>query len=90
MSARLFEILLVLLTLALTAAGFVIEEVALWLWILAALMGVATVATWLWERRHGPSSAISHTQSTGDQSPAINVPGSHNTITIGPPALPAA
>lgn len=88
MSARLFDLLLVLLTLALTAAGFVIKEVALWLWILAAVVGVATVGTWLWERRLRPSPPNSQTRlsTRGDQSPAINVPGSHNTITIGPPA----
>ena len=52
MSATLFNVFLAIGALALTAAGFVIGQFAVGMWILAALVGTATVVVWVWERGH--------------------------------------
>jgi hypothetical protein len=79
MSARLFDVFLAIVVLALTAAGFVIAQFALALWVLAGLVAVATLAVWLWERRRQippPHSGI----QTRDFSPVVV--GDGNTVTV--------
>jgi len=93
MAGHLFSAFLAVLALALTAAGFVIEQFAWALWIVAAVLGVLTIVAFVWERnRVRPQSATRTRASTeGDQSPAIAVTGDRNTVSVGlPPISPAA
>lgn len=87
MTGHFLTALLAVLTLALTAGGFVSADYALAFWIAAGLLAMATIVAWLWESGRGKTPTSVST--SGSHSPAIV--GDRNTVMYAPspPVRPA-